>query len=102
MLDDQGNNVYTGVAKRGRIQDRLMELLPGGPDSIREAAKVKIEQKSIVSTKQEIRNRGSSSEASRNSISRANDRAIGKWALPNHGLHPTRLSARENEGSVVM
>ncbi len=38
-----GANNYIGVAKRGRIQDRLSEHLPGGPDAI-PGAKVVIEQ----------------------------------------------------------
>ncbi len=38
-----GANNYTGVAKRGRVQDRLSEHLPGGPDAI-PGAKVVIEQ----------------------------------------------------------
>jgi predicted GIY-YIG superfamily endonuclease len=42
MTDSDGNN-YTGVAKRGRVQDRLKEHLPGGKDHI-PGAKVQIEQ----------------------------------------------------------
>ena len=38
-----GANNYIGVAKRGRVQDRLSEHLPGGPDAI-PGAKVVIEQ----------------------------------------------------------
>ena len=38
-----GANNYIGVAKRGRVQDRLSEHLPGGPDAI-PGATVVIEQ----------------------------------------------------------
>ncbi len=38
-----GKNNYTGVAQRGRVQDRLREHLSGGKDHI-PGAKVQIEQ----------------------------------------------------------
>ena len=47
ILTPSGNNNYTGVAKRGRVQDRLAEHLPGGKDAI-PGAKVQIEQKSTI------------------------------------------------------
>ena len=43
ILTDGGRNNYTGVAKRGRVQDRLQEHLPGGKDPI-PGAKVQIVQ----------------------------------------------------------
>jgi hypothetical protein len=43
ILTDGGRNNYTGVAKRGRVQERLQEHLPGGKDPI-PGAKVQIEQ----------------------------------------------------------
>ncbi len=43
--DKKGNTLYTGVAKRGRVEDRLKEHLPGGPDPIRGGSKVRINQK---------------------------------------------------------
>ncbi len=46
--DGKGNNLYTGVAKRGRVEDRLKEHLPGASDPIRGGAKVKIQQKSSI------------------------------------------------------
>ena len=46
--DDSGTNIYTGVAKRGRVEDRLKEHLPGGKDPIPGGAKVKIEQKGSI------------------------------------------------------
>ena len=47
-----GANNYIGVAKRGRIQDRLSEHLPGGPDAI-PGAKVVIEQMDNVAAARE-------------------------------------------------
>ena len=47
--DGSGTNIYTGVAKRGRVEDRLKEHLPGGRDPIPGGAKVKIEQKGSIS-----------------------------------------------------
>ena len=46
--DKSGKTLYTGVAKRGRVEDRLKEHLPGGPDPVRGGAKVKITQKSSI------------------------------------------------------
>ncbi|MGB8492919.1 MAG: hypothetical protein WCE53_00815 [Candidatus Acidiferrum sp.] len=43
ILTPGGRNNYTGVAKRGRVQDRLEEHLPGGKDPI-PGSKVQIEQ----------------------------------------------------------
>ncbi len=48
IQDKSGKTLYTGVAKRGRVGDRLKEHLPGGPDPIRGGAKVKIQQKSSI------------------------------------------------------
>lgn len=42
-------NIYTGVAKRGRVTDRLNEHLSAGPDPIRGGAKVEIEQMQNIS-----------------------------------------------------
>lgn len=44
----KGQNIYTGVAKRGRVEERLKEHLPGSKDSIRGGVKVKIQQKSSI------------------------------------------------------
>ena len=46
--DNQGNNLYTGVAKRGRVEERLKEHLPGGPDPVRGGKKVRIQQKPSI------------------------------------------------------
>ena len=43
ILTDSGKNNYTGIAKRGRVQERLQEHLPGGKDAV-SGAKVQIEQ----------------------------------------------------------
>ena len=43
IFTDGDKNNYTGVAKRGRVQERLQEHLPGGKDAI-PGAKVQIEQ----------------------------------------------------------
>jgi len=46
--NSKGDNIYTGVAKRGRVGERLKEHLPGAKDAIRGGAKVKIQQKSSI------------------------------------------------------
>lgn len=46
--DDKGNNLYTGVAKRGRVEERIKEHLPGGIDPVRGGAKVRIQQKPSI------------------------------------------------------
>jgi len=43
ILTKAGNNNYTGIAKRSRVQQRLKEHLPGGKDPI-PGTKVRIEQ----------------------------------------------------------
>ncbi len=44
----KGNTLYTGVAKRGRVEERIKEHLPDGPDPVRGGAKVKIQQKTSI------------------------------------------------------
>ncbi len=46
--DHEGKNIYTGVAKRGRVGERLKEHLPGGKDPVRDGVKVRIKQKSSI------------------------------------------------------
>lgn len=41
-------NIYTGVAKRGRVHERIKEHLPGAKDQIPGGVKVKIDQKSTI------------------------------------------------------
>jgi len=43
ILSGGGRNNYTGVAKRGRVQERLQEHLPDGRDPV-PGSKVQIEQ----------------------------------------------------------
>ncbi len=43
ILTGHGENAYTGVAKRGRVQERLREHLPTGREPI-PGARVRIEQ----------------------------------------------------------
>jgi len=44
----QGKHLYTGVAKKGRVEARLKEHLPGGPDPIKGGRKVVIDQKRSI------------------------------------------------------
>lgn len=48
ILNAQGENIYTGSAMRGRVQERLQEHLPKGSDPIRGGVKVHIKQKSSI------------------------------------------------------
>ena len=48
ILNAAGDNVYTGIAKRGRVADRLKEHLPGAKDAIPGGKKVRIEQKPSI------------------------------------------------------
>ncbi len=48
LQNAKGENIYTGVAKRGRLHDRLKEHLPGQKDAIPGARKVKITQKDSI------------------------------------------------------
>jgi predicted GIY-YIG superfamily endonuclease len=43
VLTDGNKNNYTGVAKRGRVQERIAEHLPGAMDAV-PGTKVRIEQ----------------------------------------------------------
>ena len=44
---ESGNTTYVGIAKRGRVQERLQEHLPGGKDYI-PGTKVQIEQMTSI------------------------------------------------------
>ena len=46
--NSKGKNLYTGVAKKGRVEARIKEHLPGAKDAVRGGAKVKIKQKSSI------------------------------------------------------
>lgn len=52
ILSKNNKNIYTGSAKRGRVEERLKEHLPGGSDPVRGGAKVKIQQKSSINEAQ--------------------------------------------------
>jgi hypothetical protein len=43
VLTDGGKTNYTGIAKRGRVQERIAEHLPGEKDAV-PGVKVRIEQ----------------------------------------------------------
>jgi predicted GIY-YIG superfamily endonuclease len=49
ILNQGTHNIYTGTAKRGRVQARLKEHLPGGPDPIPGGAKVHVQQMPSIS-----------------------------------------------------
>lgn len=54
LKNSKGENLYTGVAKKGRAEDRLKEHLPGGPDPKSGAKSFQIKQtKSIDQAKRE-------------------------------------------------
>ncbi len=48
IFDKNNNNIYTGIAKRGRVNNRLKEHLPGGKDPIPGGVKVHIDQKPSI------------------------------------------------------
>lgn len=48
IKDGGGNTKYVGIAKKGRVQERLLEHLPGSKDPI-PGRKVQIEQMSRIS-----------------------------------------------------
>lgn len=48
IINSQGENIYTRVAKRGRVQNRIKEHLPGGSDKISGGVKVQIQQKTSI------------------------------------------------------
>ncbi len=48
LLNSSGDNIYTGVAKRGRLPKRLAEHLPGGSDPIPGAASYSYKPKKTI------------------------------------------------------
>ncbi len=44
----RGENIYTGIAKRGEVQNRIRDHLPGGKDAIPGGAKVQMQQKRSI------------------------------------------------------
>jgi excinuclease UvrABC nuclease subunit len=49
IFNKQGKNIYTGSAKRSRVQGRIIEHLSDGKDHIPGGVKVKIQQKKTIS-----------------------------------------------------
>ena len=47
ILTETGQNNYTGIAKKGRLQERLKDHLPNGADPI-PGVKIQIEQMSNI------------------------------------------------------
>ncbi len=48
LKDTKRDNIYTGVAKKGNVRNRLKDHLPGHRDAIPGAAKVQIDQQSSI------------------------------------------------------
>ncbi len=48
ILNKNNKNIYTGSAKRGRVEERLKEHLPGGPDPIRGARRLKSNRRALL------------------------------------------------------
>ena len=48
ILNSEGQNIYTGSAKKGRVSGRIKDHLPGGSDRIPGGKKVKIEQHNSI------------------------------------------------------
>ena len=48
IFNKKGENVYTGMAKKGRVQERLKEHIPGGPDPVPGADSFSIKQKKSI------------------------------------------------------
>ena len=48
IRDSNNQIIYTGSAKRGRVEDRLREHLPGSADAIPSGETVEITQKSSI------------------------------------------------------
>ena len=46
--DSKGDPLYVGVAKKGRVEERLKEHLPGAADPVPGGVKVKIQQKPSI------------------------------------------------------
>jgi excinuclease UvrABC nuclease subunit len=48
LKDREGENIYTGVAGKGNVHDRLADHFPGHKDAIPGAFKVQIDQQSSI------------------------------------------------------
>lgn len=56
ILDEDGENIYTGTAKRGRVQARIEEHLPGNKDAI-PGTKVVVQQAASIAEAQDTEKR---------------------------------------------
>ena len=54
-----GEDIYLGSAKRGRVEERLQEHLPGGKDAVPGGRTVEIEQKPSIHEAQRAEARAS-------------------------------------------
>ncbi len=54
IKDKNGQNLYTGTAKRGRVCSRLKEHLPGGPDPIQGGISIQIQQKKTLNSARKL------------------------------------------------
>ena len=92
IKDGKGKILYTGVAKRGRVEERLKEHLPGSKDPVRGGKRVIIQQKSsidearksearIISTETPPQNKKGKFKEHR----RSGARTVGKGPGPNSG-----------------
>ena len=57
IRNSEGENIYTGSAKRGRVRDRIKDHLPGGSDPIPGGKKVEIEQHNSIDEAQKSESR---------------------------------------------
>ena len=48
IFNNKGENIYTGVAKKGRLHERLAEHLRGGVDPIAGGAWCSVKQKPLI------------------------------------------------------
>jgi len=48
ITDDKNNPLYVGSAKKGRVEARLKEHLPGGKEPVSKGKKVRIQQQSSI------------------------------------------------------
>ena len=48
IFNNNGGNIYTGIAGKGNVRDRLEDHLPGHRNAVPGAAKVQIEQHASV------------------------------------------------------
>ncbi len=49
IINNKGKNIYTGVAKKGRVKERLAEHLRGGVDPISGGSGFSMKQKRSIS-----------------------------------------------------